>query len=193
VIPDALRRPTRGWLPFATGVAVVLAIAAAVYWRAERAEAHRGAARRVVLHGKTNDLETRVADARANLEVSRRQVRALAPSTSALLSALDGLDANHRNMSSAVRDQDGTTSAIVDAIAAQHVDAYNDLVGRYMSSTRTVDALAKAEGNLQNVVTGTMCRTNCAAREASVRLPRGGRGTSDTPQRRSTRSPAARD
>jgi hypothetical protein len=168
----AVRSWTR-WLPvFAIG-ALVLAVSAGIYRHEERDSAHRAAARSVVLSRETDDLEQKVEAARAKLAETRSRLRAEAPNATAMLKLLDQLNANHSSMSAIVRDQDGSSSQLIGALAAGHDATYNRLADRFTASTATVDALAAAETRLRDALVQMTCGANCGAREAAAHLSDG--------------------
>jgi hypothetical protein len=159
------------WLPVVAVGALVLALAAGIYRHEESKGARRQQARSVVVAPETQDLEQKVAAARANLAATRRRLRAQAPKSATLLKVLDQLKANHASMSSIVHDQDASSAGIVDALASGRYAAYNSIVDRFTTATRMVDALAITETNLRDTLARTTCGGNCVVREAKAELP----------------------
>jgi hypothetical protein len=159
------------WLPVVAVGALVLAVAAGIYRHEERGNARRQHARSVVVARETQDLDQKVAAARANLAATRRRLSAQATSSGTLLKVLDQLKANHASMSSIVHDQDASSARIVDALASGRYTAYNGIVDRFTAASRSVDSLATTETNLRDALTRSTCGNSCTVREAATELP----------------------
>jgi len=166
------------WLPVLAVGALVLAVAAGIYRHEERDGARRQHARNVVVTQETRALDQKVAAARVDLAATRRRLRAQVPSSATVLKVLDRLKTNHASMSSIVHDQDVSSAGIVDSLASRRYGAYNIIVDRFTTASRTVDALASTETNLRDALVRSMCAGSCGVQEAAARLPVSSRSAS---------------